>query len=230
MRLETGGMHHTLWFILYESYSRKMWSHIFSRELIIIIGVNKILLVVLIIFLPESRLWLDSNANHASKSVLERFQNIRIKPNQGIHRVSITVHNFISKRTSNYSLPGLAVNSDKCVSTSSTQEIHNFGARRKISILTKARRNSGWERHFVSIDLKIYFSSVFANAFIFLPRFTFKSENDANNFDSKRWLDCSYFCSARDQYIFRATPRKFLFECWNHGNRRFVGIIVCDSF
>ena len=117
--------------------------HIFSRDFVIIIGVNKVLLLVLIIFLPESRLWLDSNANHAGKSVLERLQNIRIKPNHGIHRVSITVHNFISNRTSNNSLPGLAVNSDKCCSTSSTKEINIFEARRKIPILTKARRNSG---------------------------------------------------------------------------------------
>ena len=105
-----------------------------------IIGVNKALLVVLIIFLPESTLWLDSN-DHAGKTVLERLQNIRIKPNQGIHRVSITVHNFFSKRTSNKSLPGLSVSNQESLSTSS-EEIHSFEDRPKISILTKARRSS----------------------------------------------------------------------------------------
>ena len=117
--------------------------YIFSRELVIIIGVNKVLLVVLILLLPESRLWLDSNADRAGKSVLERLQTVRIKPNQGIHRVSITVHNFISKRTSKNPLPGLSVNSDKSVLTSSPKETNNIEAPRKISILTKARRNSG---------------------------------------------------------------------------------------
>ena len=106
-----------------------------------IIGANKTLLVVLIIFLPESTLWLDSNENQSGKTVLERLKNIRIKPNQGIHRVSITIHNFFSKRTSNTSLPGLSVSNQESLSASS-EEIHSFEARQKISILTKARRSS----------------------------------------------------------------------------------------
>ena len=86
-------------------------------------------------------MWLDSNENQSCKTVLERLKDIRIKPNQGIHRLSITIHNFFSKRTSNTSLPGFSVSNQESLSTSS-EEIHNLEARSKISILTKARRSS----------------------------------------------------------------------------------------
>ena len=86
-------------------------------------------------------MWLDSNENQSGKTVLERLKDIRMKPNQGIHRLSITIHNFFSKRTSNTSLPGFSVSNQESLSTSS-EEIHNLEARSKISILTKARRSS----------------------------------------------------------------------------------------
>ena len=105
------------------------------RDFVIIIGVNKALLVVLIIFLPESKLWLEANSTQAGKTILERFQNIRMKPNQGFHRVSISVNNFFSERTANKSLPGLS-------SSSSSEEIQTSKERPTISILKRARRNS----------------------------------------------------------------------------------------
>ena len=37
----------------------------------------------------------------------------------------------------------------------------------------------------------------------------FKSKNVENNFVPKCRLDCSYFCSPRNQYIFGTTPWKF---------------------
>ena len=82
----------------------------------------------------------------------------------------------------------------------------------------------------MSINLKTCLSWVIAKAFIFIPWFVCKSKTAANNPDPKYWLDCSNYCASRHQYIFRATPRKFLLKRWNHGNRCFIGVSICDNF
>ena len=101
----------------------------------VIIGANKVILVMLILFLPESRLWLETNENEAGKTVLERIQNIRIKPYQGFHRVSVTVNKFFTKSASNKSLPGIGTEEETSISSAEMPP--------RMSILTRARRNSG---------------------------------------------------------------------------------------
>ena len=96
-----------------ENFRDKWLNFMFLRYFTLVIGVNEFLLVILIAFLPESKLWLAANGSSAEKSLLQRLLNIRVRPHQGLRRVSTTINNFFSRSnsSSDQSLPGIELES-----------------------------------------------------------------------------------------------------------------------
>ena len=141
------------------------------------IGVNEALLMMLIAFLPESKLWLGANRSD-QKTLLQRLQNIRLRPHQGLRRVSITINNFFSRSnsSSNQSLPGIelkiflrfswekdfsvfelnkGLDTIKCDSTSSDE----IPDRQKFSIFSRVRKSSIQSLRSLSFSFRELFAS-----------------------------------------------------------------------
>ena len=78
------------------------------RNFTLVIGVNEALLVILLAWLPESKLWLAANKTADEKTLFQRLKNIRFTPHEGLRRVSVTIGNFFSVSSSSSSeiLPG----------------------------------------------------------------------------------------------------------------------------
>ena len=81
------------------------------RYFTLVIGINETLLVILLAWLPESKLWLAANKTADKKTLFQRLKNIRLTPHEGLRRVLVTISNIFSMSNSSSSeiLPGIGL-------------------------------------------------------------------------------------------------------------------------
>ena len=128
----------------------------YFRYFILAIGCNKALLIILTLFLPESKLWMAANEAETKKTVFERLKRFRPRPHQGLRRVSITITGFLSRSNSSRTRPLPGVGN---IDQSNENSVNAFESDRKRTSFSKVRRKSIQYLHKFSYSFKELFSS-----------------------------------------------------------------------
>ena len=128
----------------------------YFRYFILVIGCNKALLIILTLFLPESKLWMAANAAETKKTVFQRLKRFRPRPYQGLRRVSVSITGFLSRSDSSRTrtLPGVGD-----IDMSNDNSVNAFKSDRKRTSFSTVRRNSIQYLHKFSYSFKELFSS-----------------------------------------------------------------------